>query len=74
MNYYKPWISEEGPKLPKGWGLAIITRVESVSWFNCNKCNKRIEWKQQYLYSFQPDGTPVLHNTEECTEELRGKD
>lgn len=64
MNYFKPWISDEEPKLPDGFGLAAIKN--SNTYFGCQACGKKIEWQEQYLYSFQPNGTPCLHNTKEC--------
>ena len=66
-NYYKPWISDEGPKPPIGWGVDAIRRPGT---FKCNHCGEGFAVGNGYVYSFNP--TIILHNTEECTEGLRG--
>ena len=68
--YYKPWISDEEPKVPENWGLdGYRGRVP----LTCTKCHEHLELRDQYLYSFKLGGTPyvILHNTEECTCDLR---
>jgi hypothetical protein len=71
MYYYKPWTSDEKPNIKDldGWGLAAIQR--SGVYFGCSSCGKKIGWQEQYVYSFQNNGTPIRHNTEECTSDLR---
>ena len=68
-DYYKPWISDEEPKVPKNWGLEVFRG--KAEGFICEACNKHILVHQQYIYSYETEGTIILHNTEECTRDLR---
>lgn len=65
-NYFKPWISDEEPKVPEGWGLDAIRR--NTTRFQCDQCKKRIEWQEQYLYQYHEEGTTILHNKKDCYE------
>lgn len=60
----KPWISDEGPRVPKDWGLAAF-RGKTEPFF-CVTCKKHILYREEYLYNFSPTGTIILHNKEEC--------
>lgn len=63
-GYFQPWISDEEPKLPEGWGSdAYRGRVA----LGCLKCREPLKLGDQYLYKFSPSGTIVLHNTKECS-------
>jgi hypothetical protein len=66
---YKPWISDEEPKVPEGWGLDVFRgRVKN---FICASCKKPVEFRQEYIYNFNIGEVGILHNTEECTRDLR---
>lgn len=62
---FKSWISDEEPKVPKGWGLDVI-RTEWAPL--CESCGQPIKFKEQYLYSYTNHGVLVLHNKKECYE------
>jgi hypothetical protein len=64
MNYFKPWISDEGPKPPAGWGLDAARGAKLTH--RCERCHGAISFQQQYIYSYTKDGLKVRHNTEEC--------
>jgi hypothetical protein len=68
-SYYKPWISDEEPKAPENWGLDVFRgRVEN---FKCGFCHKPIQFREEYIYNFDIGKPGILHNTEECTRDLR---
>lgn len=61
----KPWISNEGPKVPKGWGLdAYRGRVP----LTCDHCGIPLVLGDQYLYQYASQGTAIFHNKKECYE------
>lgn len=69
-NYFQSWISDKEPKAPEGWGIDVFRGT--VDCWNCEACWKKIEFRQQYLYSFQPSGAVILHNKKECYERFIG--
>ncbi len=61
---FYPWTADALPHPPNGWGLAIF-RGKSEG-FICATCKQHIWILQPYLYSYEPTGTVILHNNEEC--------
>lgn len=64
MDHFKPWISDEGPKPPEGWGLDVVRNNNNI--LKCDSCGKPVKAREQYVYSFK-GGLKVLHNTKECS-------
>jgi hypothetical protein len=65
---FKPWISDEGPKPPEGWGLdAYRGRVP----LTCFGCDQPLKLREQYLYTYDaPHDAIVFHNKKECYESI----
>ncbi len=64
-NYYKPWTSDEEPKLPEGWGLDAYRGRTPLT---CFGCDKPLKFREEYIYTYDaPAEAIVAHNTKECT-------
>lgn len=65
---FVPWTSDIGPKVPQGWGLATYRNRADLP--PCDGCGEFLEFRDEYLYRFTPEGTEILHNRKACYEGL----
>jgi hypothetical protein len=60
--YFKPWISDEEPKAPEGWGIDVLRSTYYV----CAGCQEQVKPRDEYVYRFQREGVTVIHNRADC--------